>query len=246
MKATPANALAVVLSALVCACRPAEPVDEGPGLVMASLSAAPLRPFQGFCAITVSPRVHDSAGGGCGGGEDGGCGGDEGGCGGGGEEEPGGGPPIARHFDLGGTCHLTHLGLSQVTGRLNLTGPFGAGGGEAGHATLGARGRLAFVAANGDQLVGRYVPIVAAFTPADGDGGVVAFTSVQDINQSCEGGGGGHADSTGEGETHEEPVSTGRFSAATGQDTLLGVLRISGSTDSGAGTIQITGGRLSY
>ena len=229
--------IAALAAVALVACDAAGPVAETGAT--AALVAGNDRPFWGICRITLSRRIHDD-------GSDGGS------CGGGHEEEPGGGPPIFRHFDVQGTCTLTHLGLSTVTGRLNLKGPFVPEG--QGEAVLGARGRLAFVAADGDTLVGRYVPVQALFTPVGGDGGAVAFTSTQEINLTCEGSGGGQEGEDGGGgggcsegeEGCVEPVSTGRFVEASGQATLLGSVRILRSTDSGTGTIKITGGTLTY
>jgi hypothetical protein len=205
------------------------------------------RPFGGRCTITLLPRVHDDSGG-CGGGGDdgGGCsGGEEGGCGedeGSGEE--GGGPPIGRHFELAGVCNLTHLGLAQVTGRLNLSGPFGADGhAGAGNGALGARGRLVFVAANGDQLVGRYIPVHAVFTRDSADGGTVAFTSTEQFGLRCSDPGGGPG---GEEEEEEADTSTGRFTGATGSATLSGRVRILRSSGGGTGTFTFGDGRLTY
>lgn len=236
MRANMGVTIAALGLAALGACDPASPVTESGAA--ATLIAGTDRPFWGSCTITVSRRVHDD-------------GSDDGACGGGHEEEPGGGPPIFRHFDVQGTCTLTHLGLSKVTGRLNLKGPFFPEG--QGEAVLGARGRLAFVAADGDTLVGRYVPVQAVFTAVGGDGGSVAFTSTQEINLACEGGGGHEGGGGGGGggcsegeEGCVEPVSTGRFTAASGTATLLGSVRILRSTDSGTGTIRIAGGTLSY
>ena len=207
----------------------------GPAMAVEAVA----RPFQGVCHLTVTARVHEDSGG-CGGeDESGGCSGDDGGCGG---EDEGGGPPIPRHFNVSGSCTLTHLGLSQVTGRLNLSGPFGAEGEgeEGGHGTLGARGRLTFVAANGDQLVGRYIPVQAAFTRAGEDGGTVVFTSTEQFNTKCSDPGGGPG-----GEHEAEDSSTGRFTGATGESPLSGDLRILRS-GSGSGTIVFNGGTLAY
>jgi hypothetical protein len=215
------------------------------------------RPLKGTCDVVVAQRTHEA------GEEGGGCSG-----GGGGEEDPAGGPPIPRHYNLTGTCQLTHLGRVQVEGRLNVTGPFGMGGnhggqtaaspeGEGGHGGgLAVRGRLMFVAANGDQLTGRYVPVATAFTK-NGTGGTLAFTSTQKIGEACtghedEGGGGngmgGPGGGMGGGEEgeHEEPVSTGRFTGATGEVTLLGNLTIVKSSKSGKGRITLTDGLLTY
>lgn len=195
------------------------------------------RPFTGWCTLTVTARVHDEEGGGCGG-----SGGDEH------EGEEGGGPPIPRHFNVAGSCQLTHLGRADVSGRMNLSGPFQAGHVDGnGQAALMARGRLLFTAANGDALAGRYVPISASFTPAaGGDGGTVVFRATEEFGESCEGGGGGHGGMGGEeGGEHEEPVSSGRFAAALGQASLAGELVIT-QTGLGSGTLQIPTGQLSY
>ena len=206
----------------------------------ATLMAAPVavaRPFGGYCSITVVPRVHDDSGGcggGCGGEDEGNCGGEEG--------DEGGGPPIGRHFDLAGTCNLTHLGLSRVTGRLNLSGPFGTEGEAAdGHGVLGARGRLVFVAANGEQLVGRYIPIQAVFSRDTADGGTVTFTSTEQFGLKCSDPGGG---SGGHGEA--EDSSTGRFTGATGSSPFGGTLRIRRSSGGGAGNFTFSDGTVSY
>jgi hypothetical protein len=220
------------------------------------------RPLKGTCDVVVAQRTHEEGEGETGGG----CGG------GGGEEDPGGGPPIARHYNLTGTCQLTHLGRVGVEGRLNVTGPFGMGGehggaapaaeeGEGGHGGgLAVRGRLMFVAADGDQLTGRYVPVSVAFDKApgpDGNGGTLVFTSVQKIGEACTGhegegsggmgmGGPGGNGGGEEGEEHEEPVSTGRFVGATGQVTLLGRLVITKNPKEGRGVIALTDGVLTY
>ena len=230
-------AIAALATVAFGACDAAGPVTETG--TTATLVAGTDRPFWGACTVTLSRRVHDD-------GSDGGS------CGGGHEEEPGGGPPIFRHFDVQGTCTLTHLGLSTVSGRLNLKGPFVPEG--QGEAELGARGRLAFVAADGATLVSRYVPVQAVFTPVGADGGTVTFTATEEINLACEGDdggqegeGGGGSGGCSEGEEGcAEPVSTGRFVEASGQATLLGSVRILRSTDSGTGLIKITSGTLTY
>lgn len=215
------------------------------------------RPFKGVCSITVEQRTHEE------GEEGGGCGG------GGGEEDPAGGPPIARHYNLTGSCQLTHLGRVRVEGRLNVTGPFGMGGGhDGGHedmagaaegggapghgGTLAVRGRLMFVAANGDQLTGRYVPAGVTFTRAV-NGGRLQFTSIQKIGEACtghdggEGGmGGGCGMGGGHDGVHDEPVSTGRFASDTGQVTLQGDLSITKTPKRDSGVITLTSGLLSY
>lgn len=187
------------------------------------------RPFVGSCTVTLAPRVH---------GEDGGCsGGDH-------DDHEGGGPPIGRHYDLVGSCQLAHLGRTVVSGRLNLTGPFGTGHVTATeHGALAARGRLLFTAANGDQLEGRFVPVTARFVAAgDGDGGLLEFTATERIGEACS----GHEDGVTAAADHEEPVSTGRFVGAGGVATLLGTVRIRASTGGGTGTITIEDGLLSY
>ncbi len=200
------------------------------------------RPMKGPCEVVATARVHEDEGGGTS---------EEGGH----EDESDGGPPIQRHFDLTGTCQLTHLGLVMVSGRLNVTGPLGLGGGqgesEAGR--LAVRGRLAYVAANGDQLTGRYVPTSAVFTrAADGNGGELEFLASQRIGEACEpgagcggGGGGGMGGGGGEHE-EEEPTSTGRFALATGTVPLLGRLRLYKTPAGGFGTIALTEGRVTY
>ncbi len=211
---------------------------DGPTLPDGILAAAKGtdRPFTGWCTLTVTARVHDEEEGGCSGGEDH-------------EGDEGGGPPIPRHFDVAGSCQITHLGRAVVSGRMNLSGPFQAGHVDGnGQAALMARGRLLFTAANGDALAGRYVPISASFTPASGgDGGTVAFRATEEFGESCEGGGSGSAGHGGEeGEEHEEPVSSGRFAAALGQAALEGRLTISGLTGRGHGSLVIPQGALSY
>ena len=221
------------------------------------------RPLKGTCDVVVEQRTHEEGEGE----EGGGCGG------GGGEDDPAGGPPIARHYNLTGTCQLTHLGRVGVEGRLNVTGPFGMGGehgalaeapeeGEGGHGGgLAVRGRLMFVAADGDQLTGRYVPVSVAFDKVpgpNGNGGTLVFTSVQKIGESCTGhdgeegsggigmGGPGGNGGGEDGEVHEEPVSTGRFAGATGQVTLVGKLVITKTPKEGKGLITLTDGLLTY
>ncbi len=237
-------ALAALAAAGLAACDAASPVADDSDVAalndVVEVAVAVSRPFGGYCALTVLPRSHDD-GGGCGG-DEGGCGGAEGGCEG---EEPGGGPPIPRHNNLEGVCVFSLLGATPVTGRLNLTGPFASGEPEVGAGMLGARGRLELTAANGDVLVGSYVPVEAAFTAKNGDGGNLAFTSTFRVNQACEGG--GHEGGMGGGEEgHEEPVSTGRFAAATGGATMQGKFRIFASTQSGTGTIRFVAGTLAY
>lgn len=241
-------ALTALAAAGLAGCDAAAPLaDDTPTTALYDLTEVAqqvTRPFGGYCIINVLPRVHDDSGG-CGGGDEG-CGGDEGGCGG---EEPGGGPPIPRHNDLEGVCAFSLLGATRVTGRLNLTGPFGSGGHEEeGGGVLGARGRLELVAANGDVLVGSYVPVEATFTPKGGDGGNLGFTSTFRVNQPCDGGGhdGGMGGGGEEEPGHEEPVSTGRFAAATGGATLRAAFRIFASTKSGSGTIRFSHGTLTY
>jgi len=216
-------------------------VPESPE--MSALVGGTDRPFGGVCTIAVVARVHEE------GEEEEGQGG-KGGCGGGHETDEGGGPPISRHYEISGSCQLAHLGRSAVSGRLNLTGPLGGGHakGDGQGAVLGARGRLAFVAANGDQLTGRYLPVSAVFTPAvGGDGGMVVFTATQQIGESCS----GHetvalGSIAAAGHDEEEPVSTGRFVAARGEATLLGRVSIRKSIQRGSGTITISSGLLSY
>jgi hypothetical protein len=193
------------------------------------------RPFTGSCTLTVAARVHDDEEGGCGGGEDH-------------EGDEGGGPPIPRHYELAGSCQLTHLGRAAVSGRMNLSGPFQAGHVDGnGQAALMARGRLLFTAANGDAIAGRYIPISASFTPASGgDGGTVLFRATQEFGESCEGGGHGGMGGGEEGEDHEEPESSGRFAAALGQAALDGRLVVSGLTGQGSGTLLIPHGLISY
>lgn len=227
--------VAGMLALVSCADSPA--MLESPEM-LASAGGAD-RPFAGSCRLVLAARIHDDE-------EEG----SSGGCGGGDEGDPEGGPPIARHYEIRGSCQLTHLGRADVVGRLNLTGPLGGGhAAESGHGgALAARGRLAFVAANGDQLAGRYLPVTAQFTPAlDGDGGIVAFTTTQRIGESCS----GHASilpgaSVALDEHDDEPVNSGRFVAALGEATLLGDVRIRRSTRGGSGTLTILGGRLSY
>jgi hypothetical protein len=187
------------------------------------------RPLVGSCTVTVATRVHD---------EGGGCNGEEH------DEDEGGGPPIRRHFDITGSCQLAHLGRTDLSGRLNITGPFGAGhGAGAGHGSLAVRGRLLFTAANGDQLAGRYVPVSAGFTPAgDGDGGMLTYSATEQIGEACT----GHEGEVTTTPDHEEPVSTGRFVAATGTAQLLGTIQIRGSTGRGTGTVTLVDGSLSY
>ena len=252
------SALAIMI---LGSCNQSSPTSETPDLLAAVGGSN--RPLQGSCTVVVEQRTHEE-----GEGEEGG------GCGGGGhEEEPSGGPPIARHYNLTGTCQVTHLGRVRVEGRLNVTGPFAMGGGheggeaeaaeggEDGHEGgpgLAVRGRLMFVAADGDSLTGRYVPVTAALNRTEGEnGGTLVFTSTQMIGEACsghgeedEGGGGGGMGGPGggggEGEEHEEPVSTGRFVGATGQVTLLGNLVITKTPKKGSGTILLRNGLLTY
>jgi hypothetical protein len=220
--------LAALLSAVFGACGQGVPTTESVTLLAAQ--AGTDRPFKGTCTMEVRARVHGEDEGECGG-CGGGSGGGSDGCG-----DEGGTPPIPRHFELVGTCQLTHLGLVQVTGRMNLTGPFSAHQEElipAAHGRLGVRGRLNFMAANGDQLGGSYVPVSASFSSATGR---VQFTSTQTIGASCsdlEGGGGEDG--------HDEPTLTGRFFGASGQARLLGDFVVSSATKSGFGTILLTG-----
>ena len=187
------------------------------------------RPFVGSCTVVLAPRVHE---------EDGGC------SGGGHEDDEGGGPPIGRHYELTGSCQLAHLGKTGVSGRLNLTGPLGAGHQSEGeHGALAVRGRLLFTAANGDGLAGRFVPVAAVFTPAaGGDGGTLDFTATERVGEACS----GHEGEAITQEEHEEPVSTGRFAGASGTASLLGTIRILRSTGTGSGTVTLTDGSLSY
>lgn len=257
------RAFAPLLSALVVAilgsCGQNVPTADSPD-ALAAVGGTD-RPLKGTCDVVVEQRTHEE-----GEGEEGG------GCGGGGEDDPAGGPPIARHYSLTGTCQLTHLGRVGVEGRLNVTGPFGMGGehealaaageSEGGHGGgLAVRGRLMFVAADGDRLTGRYVPVSVAFDKApgpNGNGGSLVFTSVQRIGEACTGhdgeagsggmgmGGPGGNGGGEDGEVHEEPVSTGRFAAATGQVTLLGQLVITKTPKEGKGVITLTDGLLTY
>lgn len=234
MKRLLGAALATLFTVVVGSCGQAGPTSETAELLAAV--GGTNRPFKGVCSVTLAARVHDDEE------EEGGCGG----CGGrgGGEEEEGGGcgedqgggPPIPRHYNVTGSCALTHLGLVGVTGRMNLTGPFGAHEGHlepTAHGQLAVRGRLGFEAANGDLVGGSYIPVEAAFTAGIGR---VVFTSVQTIGASCSdlGGGGG-------GEGHDEPVLTGRFAGATGQVTLTGDVLVSSLTRTGSGTIRLSG-----
>ncbi len=187
------------------------------------------RPFVGSCTVTVATRVHD---------EGGGCNGKDH------DEEEGGGPPIGRHFDITGTCQLTHLGRAAVSGRLNITGPFGVvHEADGDHGALAVRGRLLFTAANGDKLAGRYVPVTAAFTAAgDHNGGMLTYTATEQIGEACS----GHEGEVTTATEHEEPVSTGRFVTAAGTVRLIGAIQIRGSTGHGSGTITLVNGSLSY
>lgn len=233
--------LLAFLVTLLTSCNPTQATSDAPDLLAAARGTD--RPLAGECRLTLQARTHDEGqGGGCGGGDH--------------ADEGGGSPPIPRHFDVGGTCELSHLGRSTVSGRLNVTGPFGGEGGHAGAegeshgGGLAVRGRLAFLAANGDQLTGSYVPLSAAFDrPAAGSGGTLSFASTLRVGESCDGHGGGEggppAGEPGH-DGHEEPVSTGRFSAATGQVTLRGSIVFMGSGEPGRGLLVLTGGRLSY
>jgi hypothetical protein len=235
------SVLLASLVTLLTSCNPTQATSDAPDLLAAARGTD--RPFGGECRLTIQARTHDEdEGGGCGGGDH--------------ADDAGGSPPIPRHFDVGGVCELSHLGRTTVSGRLNITGPFGGDGGHADAGTethgggLAVRGRLAFVAANGDQLTGSYVPLSATFDrPTSGSGGTLSFSSTLRIGQSCD----GHADGEsgppgGESghDAHEEPVSTGRFSMATGQVTLQGGIVIMGRGDPGRGLLRLTGGRLSY
>lgn len=246
-----AFATVALAAVLVTSCGQAAPTED---LVTFAVGGTD-RPFEGLCEVAVAMKTHED--------------GEEGGCGGGHEEEPSGGPPIARHYEVSGSCQLTHLGRVELKGRLNVTGPFGMGGGhdgggheagaeaesgEGGHGGpgLAVRGRLVFVAANGDQLVGRYVPVAAAFTrAASQNGGTLDFTSTFKAGESCEGhdGGGGHAvlpmAEDGHDGGHDEPVSTGRFAGAMGEAGLAGSLLITKDPKQGRGELRVSG-LLSY
>lgn len=222
------TACAAVAVVVLGSCDATAPFAESEGMEPAALMAVAV-PLKGACTITLGPRVHDD------GSDEGSCGGDE-------HEGSDGGPPISRHYDIAGSCQLTHLGLTRVAGRMNLTGPFGTESHDDGHATLGARGRLVLIAANGDQLVGRYVPLTAAFTPAGGDGGAVTFSSTFTIGESCSGEAGGHTEAVEPAaDAHEEPVSTGRFADAFGDAAWSGTIDVLRSTGGGDGTIVLNG-----
>lgn len=230
-------AVAVTGALALVSCAESPSIPESPEMLASAKGTE--RPFGGACQVILVARTHDEE-------EEA----PSGGCGGGHETDPEGGPPIARHYEIRGTCQLTHLGRADVLGRLSLTGPIGGGHAAAsGHGgTLAGRGRLAFVAANGDQLTGRFVPVSARFTPAPGgDGGTVVFTATQRIGESCS----GHESalpgtSVATDEHDEEPLNSGRFLTAIGEATLSGDLQLRRSTRGGSGTIMLSGGRLSY